>query len=693
MSTAHSLPKYERPPRTPGVPVEDSYHGTTVVDQYRWLEDPNTPATQRWSERQSEYTRAVLDTLPHRERLRDRVAELSSRESILEPHFVNGRCFFLKRSHEEEQHRLFVREGLWDDESLLLDPATLGSSPEVSLSILSISTDARILALGVRIGSGGGRSVRFLDVDSRELLPDSLAEGAIRGITILPDGRGVFYIREALPRGRHGKCARIHRFGEPPERDRIVYWAGNSDCIRLLGTVDCRSCTAVYEVIQHANAHVSYSVCLQRLSQCGTPVLSLFERAPYSPNVRIHNGMLWCRRVDGAIISTDLQNPEFDRAEVVRWLPEGPTRWHLVADRLVIESVEDCYSVVRVFTQDGAQTGHVPQPGAGTVTIVGSAARYLFFTWQSYINPPKLYICDLETLHTRPFSQVDEPTSDSLSVRRMYATGLGGAQVPLTALARPETFANDTPAPTVLTGYGAHGVSFTPQYSQFATIVVEQGGVFAIAHVRGGGECGSSWHEAGRRLLRSNTHADFLACAELLIADRVTDVGKLALAGGSAGGLLVGVALTQRPDLFRCVICVAPLLDMLRYHRYQNTQFYVEEFGDPGVPEDFNVLYSYSPYHRVQDGVHYPALLVVAGGRDMRCDSMHARKFVARMQAAMLALSAEQQAPVLLDFNDIRGHHPVLSRSLRINSLTDRLAFLFDQLGVSVSLPQRRLVP
>lgn len=682
-------PTYDRsdiaiPPEAGREPVVDTYHGTDVADPYRWLEDQHAPQTREWLDEQERYARAYLDALPYHADIRAKLAALSAFETTSEIRLANGRCFFLKLAPKAEQASLYMREGLWGKDALLLDPADLSCRHELSLSILAVSPDAHIVAVGLRTGGGGGRSIRFFDVNTQCLLRDEIPEGAIRGIAFLPANRGVFYVREKLPRGRHGKAARIHRLGESHEKDRVVYWAGKSDSVRLLGSVDGPSCTAIYHILQQDGRHVRHSVYLQRLCKCGAPLLALFEDTKYSLDIRIHNAHLFSRRSDGAILSTSLETPDFDNATLIYPASPAVSRWHLACDRLIIESAEDFRSVVRLFTLDGTAVGELPQPGPGTVRIVGSADHYIFFTWQSYSQPASLYVYDLDGSDVRPFSHEAPTSSVPIELRRSYATSSDGTNVPLTVLGRPNTFASAVPAPLLLTAYGAAGVSLTPQYSQVVTFVVEHGGLFAIAHTRGGGELGRDWQLAGQRRNRPNTHADFLACAEYLIAAGMTSARRLAIGGGSASGLLVAVAMTQRPELFRCVICIAPFLDMLRYHHYQNTQFYIDCFGTPQRDDDFDVLYSYSPYHHLHDGTMYPALLMIAGDRDTRCDSMHARKFVARLQAAILRLPNDRRPPVVLDYSASRGHHAVLCRSARISALTDRIAFLVDELGLQV---------
>jgi prolyl oligopeptidase len=303
----------------------------------------------------------------------------------------------------------------------------------------------------------------------------------------------------------------------------------------------------------------------------------------------------------------------------------------------------------------------------------------LFYSFNSFTHPDAIFSYVAKTGEQTIWSERKAIFDrDSIEVRRIQVPSKDGVQVPMFLVGRKELRPSGE-IPTILTGYGGFGKSVTPQFSAFATFLVEHGCLFAVANIRGGSELGEAWREDGRRHKRQNAFDDFVAAAEFLIKTGYTKPEKLAIAGGSNGGLLVGAALTQRPDLFSAVVCLGPLLDMLKYHRFDFAKIWIDEYGSADDSEDFPSLYAYSPYHRVQNGVAYPSVLLVSGDADTRCNPLHARKMAARLQAATVS-----DKPILLEYRAIRGHMPVLPLPVRIEALTDRLAFLCHQLGVSV---------
>ncbi len=368
-------------------------------------------------------------------------------------------------------------------------------------------------------------------------------------------------------------------------------------------------------------------------------------------------------------------------------LIEGAQRiqsWRVLGERILTTTVEDLQSVLRMYSLSGDVVGTIPLPGVGTASVLAGDEKGCFFSFESYARPREVHYYDFSLGKAILFSGPSEVHADIHVRRTEYAAG-DGIMIPLTLLGKKEVLEAGR-APILLTAYGAAGVCLTPQHSVVATSFVELGGVFAIAHVRGGGERGVAWEEAGRRLNRPTVHKDFIAAAEFLLDSGTAEHGRIAIAGGSNSGLLVGTAMTQRPDLFRAVMCLAPIIDMLRYHRFDNTQFYIPQFGAAEDADDFPVLLSYSPYHNVEDGTRYPALLMISGDADTRCDPMHARKFVARLQAAVSSLPdhVRKDRPILLDWNPLRGHFATLPLATRAEAIVDRLTFLCHELGMEV---------
>jgi prolyl oligopeptidase len=647
--------------------VIDTYHGVEVADPFRWLEDHQSPRTRAWIKQQSALSRRYLDALPGGETI-----------------------FYSKRARGEEQARIFRREGIKGEDQLLIDPSSLGERSMASVTIVGLSPNGKLLAFGIRSGGQGARRVRILNLETMETLTDELPLGALRGFSFLPESNGFFYVTEEVGKPTEPKAAKRHFLGQPLQRDKTVFYGGRSAKVRLVAGFDSKSCMAVNTLIRAEGGQNFTSTYLQMLCKCGNPLLTLVEDSPTPWDVRIHgkNLFVFLDQQDGLgrkLLRAPLASPDISQAETI--LIEGSQRiqsWRVLGDRILTTTAENLHSVLRMYSLSGEVIGTVPLPDTGTASVLAGDAKGCFFSFESYARPREVHYYDFETGSTTLFSNPAEAIP-SISVHRLEYPANDGVMVSLTLLGRKDVIGQGH-APVLLTAYGAAGICLTPQHSFLATCFVELGGIFAIAHVRGGGEHGIAWEEAGKRLNRPTVHKDFIAAAEFLVDSGTADRNRIAIAGGSNSGLLVATAMTQRPDLFRAVMCLAPIIDMLRYHRFDNTQFYIPQFGSADYAEDFPILLSYSPYHNVQDGIRYPALLMISGDSDTRCDPMHARKFVARLQAAMEVLPEEARLdrPILLDWNPLRGHFATLPMATRAAAIIDRLAFLCQQLGMEV---------
>jgi prolyl oligopeptidase len=662
--------------------VIDTYHGIEIADPFRWLEDHQSPRTRTWIEEQAARSRSYLEALPGRERLGKRIAELIDRETIGEIVKSGDTIFYTKRNPGEEQARIYRRVGIQGQDELLLDPATMGEGSGLSLTVV---------AYGLRTGGQGARRVRILNLETGETLPDELPKSALRGFAFLPNSNGFLHVTEEVGKPDNPKAAKRHFFGKPFNQDKTVFYGGRAANMRLVSSFDPESWVAIHTVIRAVKGENLISVHLQMLNKCGNPLFTLVEDSRDPWDVCIHGDQLYLflDRHNGkgrTLQRIPLSAPDVEQAGTV--LTEETQRiqsWRIFGGYLLTVTVENLTSVLRLYSLTGEALGTIDLPKAGTASILTGDENGCFFSFESYAHPREVYYYDCASKTRVLFSSPSEEVPN-ISVRRIEYPAEDGTQIPLTLLGKPEVLEHGN-APALLTAYGAAGVCLTPQYSFLATYFVELGGVFAIAHVRGGGEKGLAWEEAGKRRKRPNVHKDFLAAAEFLGTSGIANRNRIAIAGGSNSGLLVGTAMTQRPDLFRAVLCLAPILDMLRYHRFDNTQFYIPQFGSADDPEDFPVLLSYSPYHNIHEGVCYPALLMTSGDADTRCDPMHARKFVARLQAAMSGLPEKnrREHPILLDWNPLRGHFATLSLATRTAAIVDRLVFLCHHLHMEVA--------
>ncbi len=677
-----------RPPETRREEVREVLHGVEVVDPYRWLEDAWSPETRAWIEAQNAYTRSLLDAVPGREALRQRVARMLRVDTVSLPIVRNGRYFFLKRRADQDQPVLYMREGLRGPDRVLIDPHTMDPEHLTSVSPLEVSRDGRWLAYGVRHGGEDEVIVRWRDVETGQDLPDGLPKGRYFGIALRSDKVGFYYAKHTPD----GPRVYYHTMGTDPSQDREIFGQGYGPD-KIIG-VDL-SPDGRYLLLT-----VFYGAGAQQTELHYMEVPGAGSQGPGSPAIRtlvrdvparflgeFGGSTLFVltnwKAPKGRILAVDLRNPGPPDTwrEVVPERDAVLTGFALAGGRLLVQYLENVVSRVRVFEPDGRFVREIAFPTLGSVTGLQGEwdRREAFFAFTSFLVPPRIYRYDVATGRRTLWAAVRVPLRpDRYVVRQVWYTSKDGTRVPM-FLVHPRGLRRDGQNPTLLTGYGGFNVSLTPSYSAMAALWVQTGGVFALANLRGGGELGEAWHEAGMRAQKQNVFDDFIAAAEWLIANGYTRPERLAITGRSNGGLLVGAALTQRPDLFRAVVCGYPLLDMIRYHKFLVARYWVAEYGSSDDPEQFKYLLAYSPYHNVKPGTKYPAVLFVTGDADTRVDPLHARKMTALLQWANAS-----DRPILLRYDTKAGHVGALPVRQQIEDLTDELLFLFWQLDVPV---------
>lgn len=683
----------QTPPPTPVEPVTDILHGIEITDPYRWLEDQNSPRTRKWLEEQAAYTREYFASVPEREAIRTRVTELLSlKEVISEPWNVGDRYFFLKRDKSSEQPVIVMRDGLFGQETVLVDPIKRGSGISTALSIVSISENGQFLAYSVRQGGTDHASLEILDVERDIVLPDHLSEGFCTGFVFAPDGTGFYYSHRELHDSRPNyRAAFWHRFGTEKSQDRETFVAGeesnlflgilNSPEVNLLAYVvfwaGKSPRTSVYLV--EASAEPSEAkLAVEEIEGCFVPFFVRGQLLAYTdfaaPNFRI--------------VRIDLANPDPSSWREV--VPESDRRiqqFAVAGDQVFLTRIDRFSTEVEVFGLDGGQKEANAFPTCGTIDLLNrtNATEKLFYSYTSISKPSTICCHDTRREEAVVCSEVNSPVDlAAIAVEETVYPSIDGTAVPLFLAARKDLLGSG-PLPTFLTGYGGFGSCVTPRFTAFANLLMEQGFLFAVPALRGGSELGEHWHRAGKRNNRQNSFDDFVEAAKWLIAEDRSVSSRIAIGGGSNAGLLVGAAITQRPDLFRAAICLGPLLDMARYHLFDFAAGWADEYGSPEDQDDFQSLLAYSPYHRILENVAYPAVLLVSGDADTRCNPMHARKMAARLQAA-----TGSSYPILLDYKTEWGHTPVQPHSTKIEALTDRLAFVCNELGIQVK-PERSL--
>jgi prolyl oligopeptidase len=653
-------------------------HGVSVPDPYRWLEDQDSQETRWWIEQQSRYADAYLAPLPGREDVKRRIGDLLRTDAAGIPMQRAGRIFSLRRPAERDRSGIFVREGLTGMDRLLVDPAALGG--KASVSLLDVSADGRLLAYAVREGGEDEARVRFLEVDSGKTLPEELPKGRYSGVSLPPDRRGVYFARQTADGGR----VYFHPLtGDGAGRDEEVFGAGyGPDKI-----VHCNlSDDGRYLILMvlHGSAARRTEVYLQDLTAHGPPrtVVNDLDGTFYAgmagDRLLLHTN--W-QAPNGRILIADPARP--DRSTWKEIVPERKDATirsvRAVGGRIFVSYLENVRSRVAAFRLDGTPAGEIPFDVLGMVTAISgtweSPTAFVLFT--SFHVPSTVYAYDVESGARRVWFQQAAPiASDRYEIEQDGYPSRDGTRVPIFVVHR-KGLVRDGSHPTILTGYGGFGISMMPFYSPLAAAWLQSGGVYAVASLRGGGELGDAWHQAGMLAKKQNTFDDFIAAAEWLIRERYTAPARLAAVGTSNGALTVGAAVTQRPDLFRAVVCSYPVFDMVRFPRFLMGKLWVSEYGSPDDPEQLRTLFAYSPYHRVTPGRTYPAALFISGDGDTRVSPMHARKMTAALQK-----ESSEARPVFLRYHTGAGHGSGQTVSEQIEDLTDTLSFLRWQLGV-----------
>jgi len=671
------------PPHSTVEPVVDVFHGISVADPYRWLEEQDSPRTRTWIEEQTRYARNYLDNLPGRDRIRARIQEFLAVETYDLLQIAGGRYFFRKRLPDQEQPCIYMREGADGEDQLLIDPMDRGTGKYTAVKPLRVSPDGRLLLYEVKEGGERTGTFELLEIEARKRLPDLLPRGYLRGFAFAPDCKSFYYVHEALDAKRpFYRAAYQHILGTPSAEDREIFSAGEDEKIRLALSSDRnrlaflvfrffdKTTTDIYLKSFHVKtpaqpifSRIDYSLGLQLMDD---KILAITDRA--APNRRI---VEICLRENGEHEWIDIV-PECDT-------PIG--NWILCKDSMLVSYMKDMTHRVLIYDFSGKKTGDVSIRSDETVRLVAGSRESdeLLLETESFTEPISVYRYSPKTKKRNLWAKRNTSfDSTDYGHEQIWFMSKDGTQIPMYLVGRRDVL-KGSGNPTIMTSYGGYGVSMTPQFSVFVAFLMEHGCLFALPNIRGGSEFGVEWHNAAKRRNRQTAYDYFLCAAEWLIKTGRTASGKLAIFGGSNSGLLVGAAMTQRPDLFGAVVCMVPMLDMLRYHLFDNAHVWKDEFGTVEDAEDFSVLSKYSPYHQVRYGVSYPATMIVSGDADRNCNPLHARKMTARLQAAN-----DSEQPIFLDYSKFRGHSPVLPLSERIEALTDRMAFLCDQLHLPV---------
>jgi prolyl oligopeptidase len=693
-------------PSTRVASVTDTLHGIAIEDPYRWLERQEDPETRAWIEAQNAYTEAIVGESALRTAVHDRLTELMDIGDIGTPQTGGAFEYFTMRRRGQDLPVLYRRpnskksEGAEGERARRLEPITLSKSYEVVIDphplseghttrveLLSVSDDGRHLLYAIRDGGQDEVEVRVRDLKTGQDMPDRLPPALYDGFSLDADGKGFFYTRRSR---QTGPRVYYHEWGTPVDRDRVVFGEGyGPECFVRLSQAD----KGRYQVItvQHGWARTDVFVSDREKNNRHYAIIEGADARFYP---RMVDSKLWMRTdLDAShnrLVAIDLENPAPDRWKTV--LPESDDvleDFTIIGDSVYATYLSNVSNRVLVFAKDGRPRGEMEVPPFQTASLRGIGGKEALFTLESFTTPRKTWRINAETEERQMEDAPDVPFDGSnILVEQIWYTSKDGTSVPM-FLVRRRDVPRDSERPTLLYGYGGFYAATKPAFSPTAAIWVESGGIYAVANIRGGSEFGERWHRAGMLTNKQRVFDDFIAAAEWLIDNKVTRRDRLAISGVSNGGLLVGAALTQRPDLFRAVLCRFPDVDILRFFQFtdNNNMPALLEYGNASIREHFEAIRRYSPYQNVRPNTPYPAVMITSGDLDTRVPPLSARKFAARLQA-----STTSALPVILHYDPKAGHASGYGQpfSRRVADTAMEVTFLMSQVGLTVSARGQR---
>ncbi|WP_109486089.1 prolyl oligopeptidase family serine peptidase [Occallatibacter savannae] len=679
-------------------PVVDDYFGTKVTDNYRWLENAKSPETRAFIDEENAYTTRYLKQARVRSQIVDDLDPLEHTTRWSIPMQRAGNYYFMKRLAGEEQGSIYVRRG-WTGaaekagpkDERLVDPASFSRDKNTSVRLVDVSRDGLLVAYQVRQGGADESTIRVYSLTKKKALEDEIPAGVYYSVFFSPDGKGLYYARTDAK----GTLLYLHTLGMRNSTDKLVF--GREFHGELLGPIDLFNAEITDDdrylviTIQRGVPPTRVDICFRDLKKPGAPFdvlvwgldsrfsASYFKGSWYvktdysSPNYRI-------LRADPGIM------PEAWKTVI----PEGKDlieSFEIVGGKLYVKRLHDVKSEISVYTVDGKPAGQVDLEGIGSASNVTGRTidRYGFFSMESYIQPPTIYRIDTLTGKREVFAEPKTAfkTAD-YELKQVFFKSADGTQVPM-FIAGKKGLKQDGSERLLMTGYGGFNLSETPAWSPAWAWWLEQGGWFAVPNLRGGGEYGQSWHEQGMFAKKQNVFDDWFAAARYLIEQKYTSAEHFAISGRSNGGLLMGASITQHPELFSAVWCGYPLLDMLRYQKFEQGPHWTTEYGSAEKQKDFGWIYKYSPYQNVKPRADYPAVMFFTGDSDTRVDPLHARKMTALLQA-----ESKSGRPVLLHYSTTGGHSAGVSVEQQIQDDADQLTFLWTETGSSSKARQAR---
>jgi prolyl oligopeptidase len=652
-------------------PVEEMIHGVLVQDPYRWLEDRSLTETEDWVREQQRRCDRYFANCEGLAAIRSRVRQCCDVEVIDQPARIGSLYFYRRRSPGQEQACIHVRDAVTGMDRLLIDPSADG--PFVSVSIYRISADGRMLAYEGKQGGEDKSSIHVADVSTGTSLPRAIDRGYARGFAFLPDNRGFFYCHDVGDNGDH--TIEFQDFDNSAVR-QVVFRVPRSQASRLTLLADSVHLGAVR--IHKVDGELVEDLWIsEKRDPTNWRRALMARRLPFNP-ILAHGrlfGLRYGRRSLTEFVELTLDG---DEVRTIIQAERSMIRQLTIAGQNVyICCFTDSGSTLRASRMSGEHLPELTLPEQGTIELLPNLGdgTSLFLSYESCTCPPTIWehVPDSGALFAwTERSPLD--TTCSVATKHSSYRSFDGTEIPITLVSSMAAKIS-SPVPIIMTSDGGFGAQLTPRFSVLVSMLLECGAVFVIPAIRGSGAPDRAWHEAARGRCRQNSFDDFIAAAEWLCREGISTPQQIAIFGSSNAGLLVGVALTQRPDLFRAVVCISPLLDMLRYEHFDQGKKWEREYGSCENEEDFRALYAYSPYHHISATIEYPSVLFIAGDRDDRCNPAHVRKMAAR-----LLENADRDSSIFVDYTAERGHVPVMPLTFKIEALARRIAFLCREL-------------
>ncbi|MEQ8384017.1 MAG: prolyl oligopeptidase family serine peptidase [Coleofasciculus sp. A1-SPW-01] len=681
MPSSHQPLNY---PTTRQADQVDDYHGTNVADPYRWLEDPDSDETKAWVEAQNKVTFGYLEDIPQRESLKQRITKLWNYEKYGIPYKEGNRYFYFKNDGLQNQSVLYTLTSLDGEPRLLIDPNTLSEDGTIALSGIAISDDGNRMAYGLSTSGSDWQEWKVRDVETGEDLSDHLKWVKFSGASWTTDNQGFFYSRYDEPNdatkledANYYHKLYYHKLGTDQSDDLLIYHRPDQKEWMFNGSVTEDGHYLIIYVSQGTDP--KNLVFYKDLQTPDSPIVELISEFEANFSLIDNDGSIFWVQTDldaprGRVIAIDIHNPGRENwQEIIPQAEETLEDVGVLNNQFVADYLKDARSSIKIFDLNGAFVREVELPGIGSAGGFGGK-RYdteTFYVFTSFTTPATIYRYDMVTGERSLFRQ---PTVDfdptQYETRQVFYRSKDGTQVPM-FITHKKGLTLDGNNPTYLYGYGGFNISLTPSFSISNLVWMEMGGVYAIPNLRGGGEYGEDWHQAGIKLNKQNVFDDFISAAEWLIENHYTRPQKLAIGGGSNGGLLVGACMTQRPDLFRAALPSVGVMDMLRFHKFTIGWAWCSDYGSPENQEEFKALYAYSPLHNLKPGTAYPATLITTADHDDRVVPAHSFKFAAALQAAHSG-----DNPVLIRIETKAGHGAGKPTAKIIEEIADKWAFL-----------------